>query len=142
MKYHQTKSIAHRLIIANLLIVFHLVMLGADNAKPLQSQGPPLSFPGGKRGREAITALQERLPEVASRYGKGAEKLKKTVEGSWDTGISRSCVTNSIGECTVSNNRVKPSITGTSFSVTGLAKSGYTYEPDSNVEHSILVSRP
>jgi hypothetical protein len=65
-----------------------------------------------------------------------------TVEGSWDTGISRSCVTNSIGQCTVSNNRVKPSITGTSFSVTGLAKSGYMYDQDSNVEHSILVSRP
>jgi hypothetical protein len=77
MKYHQTKSIAHRLIIVNLLIVFHLVLLGAGNAKTLQSQGPPLSFPGGKRGQEAITALQERLPEVASRYGKGAEKLKK-----------------------------------------------------------------
>jgi hypothetical protein len=30
--------------------------------------GPPKSFPGGKRGQEAIASLGERLPAVASRY--------------------------------------------------------------------------
>jgi len=77
MKTKRTNTIVRRLIMATLLIVFHVILLGAGNAKPLTSPGPPFSFPGGKRGREAVTALEERLPEVASRYGKSAEKLKK-----------------------------------------------------------------
>ena len=46
-------------------------------SQPTMGQGPPFSFPGGKRGQEAINALQNRLPEVASRYGKSTEKLKE-----------------------------------------------------------------
>ena len=65
-----------------------------------------------------------------------------TVEDFWDTGSSRSCVTTEMGQCTVSNSRLKPSVAGTSFRVTGLAKSGYMYDPESNVGNSILVSRP
>jgi hypothetical protein len=78
MKTKRTNNIVHRLIIATLLIVFHVILLGEADAKPLTSPGQPFSFPGGKRGLEAITALEDRLPEVASRYGKSAEKLKKT----------------------------------------------------------------
>jgi hypothetical protein len=77
MKPHRAKDIVNRLITVNLSLVFTLVLLGAAIAKPLKSPGPPFSFPGGKRGQEAITSLQERLPGVASRYGKSAEKLKK-----------------------------------------------------------------
>jgi len=33
-------------------------------------------------------------------------------------------------------------LAGTSFSVTGLFKSGYMYDRNSNVENLILVSRP
>ena len=77
MKPHRVKDIVRRLLTVNLTFVFLLVLLGSGHAKPLKSQGPPFSFPGGKRGQEAITALQERLPKVASRYGKSGEKLKK-----------------------------------------------------------------
>ena len=77
MKSYRAKSIIRRFIMANLLVVFTLMLIGTGNAKADKPPGPPFSFPGGKRGQEAITALQERLPAVASRYGKSAEKLKK-----------------------------------------------------------------
>jgi hypothetical protein len=78
MKPHYANEFVKRLIITNLTFIFLLVLLAAAQAKPLKQQGPPFSFPGGKRGQEAITALQGRLPAVASRYGKSVEKLKKT----------------------------------------------------------------
>ncbi len=77
MKNHYAKNLVRRLIITNFTFIFLLVLLTAAHAKPFKSHGPPFSFPGGKRGQEAITALQNRLPQVASRYGKSAEKLKK-----------------------------------------------------------------
>jgi hypothetical protein len=77
MKPQSAKNIVHKLIIANLTVVFILMLLGAGHAKSLKSQGPPFPFPGGKKGQEAITALQGRLPEVASKHGKSAQKLKK-----------------------------------------------------------------
>ena len=77
MKPHHVKKIVHKLIIANLIFVFILMLFGAGYAKPLKSNGPPFAFPGGKKGQEAITALQGRLPEVASKHGKSAKKLKK-----------------------------------------------------------------
>ena len=68
MKPQSAKNIVHKLIIANLTVVFILMLLGAGHAKSLKSQGPPFPFPGGKKGQEAITALQGRLPEVASKH--------------------------------------------------------------------------
>ena len=75
MKPHHAKDIVRRLLIANFTLIFILMFLGAGNAKPLKSQRTP--FPGGKSGQEAITALKERLPKVASRYGKSQNNLKK-----------------------------------------------------------------
>ena len=40
--------------------------------------GPPTSFPGGKRGQEAIASLGERLPAVASRYILSVAQLRAT----------------------------------------------------------------
>ena len=74
MKPHPVRDIVNKLILANLTFIFILMQLGVSIAK---DPAPPFPFPGGKRGQEAITALQDRLPEVASRYGKSAEKLKK-----------------------------------------------------------------
>jgi hypothetical protein len=78
MKPHGTKSIVRKLIFAYFIFIFVLVLVGSGNAKPFKPQGPPFSFPGGKRGQEAITALQDRLPAVASRYGQNTGKLKKS----------------------------------------------------------------
>ena len=72
MKLCTARNILNKLIIASLSFIFFLMLLGISNAK---QPGPP--FPGGKKGQEAITVLQDRLPEVASRYGKSAEKLKE-----------------------------------------------------------------
>jgi hypothetical protein len=64
------------------------------------------------------------------------------VEGIWDTGKTITCVTDSAGQCTVSNTRLKTSIASTSFSITALTKKGYVYDPASNVQNSIVVNRP
>jgi len=77
MKPPTAKDIIYTLIIPNLTFIFILLFLGAGYAQPLKSKGPPFPFPGGKRGQEAITALRDRLPKVASRYGKKPKKLKK-----------------------------------------------------------------
>ena len=79
MKPYRAKDFVRKLIIANLTFIFILLLLGAGNAKPHKSPGPPFPFPGGKRGQEAINALQNRLPAIASRYGKKAEKLRETL---------------------------------------------------------------
>ncbi len=77
MKTHTVKDIVRRLTVVSLTIIFFMMLLGVGYAKSQKSPGPPFAFPGGKRGQEAINALQDRLPKVASRYGKSAEKLKK-----------------------------------------------------------------
>ena len=74
MKSQYLKKIVKTLAIATFVIVCLVILPGLSSAK---QPCPPFSFPGGKRGQEAINALRERLPEVASRYGKNAEKLKK-----------------------------------------------------------------
>jgi hypothetical protein len=78
MKQYTAKDIVYRLIITNLIFIFTLLFLGAGYAQPLKFQDNSIiSFTRGKRGQEAIIALQDRLPEVASRYGKNDEKFKK-----------------------------------------------------------------
>ncbi|MDX1776562.1 MAG: hypothetical protein R3297_08260, partial [Desulfobulbales bacterium] len=56
-------------IILFLALAFYPLTAGA--------KGPPVEFPGSKRGQEAITALGDRLPEVAMRYGKSAERMRE-----------------------------------------------------------------
>jgi len=70
-------KVCSRLIFQCLTPVFILMFVGAGFAQTLQPAGPPISFPGGRRGQEAISALQDRLPAIASRYGKSVEKLTK-----------------------------------------------------------------
>lgn len=53
------------------LLIFTVTMLVQTSA----AKGPPGSSPGFKRGHEAVETLAGRLPEVASRYGRSAEKL-------------------------------------------------------------------
>jgi hypothetical protein len=77
MKLYTAKDIVHRFIIPNFTFIFILLFLGIGFAQPPENSAPPFSFPGGNRGQEAILALQDRLPEVAFRYRKSAEKLKK-----------------------------------------------------------------
>jgi hypothetical protein len=65
-----------------------------------------------------------------------------TVEGTWGTGGSSNCITDQAGQCTVTKSRLKTSIASTIFSVTWLAKSGYIYDPGSNVKSTIEVFSP
>lgn len=76
MKPHRVKKIVKQSILFNLAAVLILLLLGTAHAKPPEAR----PFPGAKRGQEAIAALQGRLPEVASRYGKSAEKLQKILQ--------------------------------------------------------------
>ena len=72
----------------------------------------------------------------------GAPVVGAIVEGSWDDGSTSSAVTDENGQCTVSKPRIKTSVSSTSFSFTGLAQNDYIYDPASNVQSTIEVSRP
>jgi hypothetical protein len=75
MKTHHMKKITKTLVLASISLAFFLMLLGssyADSKKP----DSHFSFPGGKRAQDAINKLHDRLPKVAARYGKKAEKLK------------------------------------------------------------------
>lgn len=65
------------------------------------------------------------------------------VTGTWSGGYSGtgSCTTNAAGQCSVTTGVIK-NASSVTFSVTGLAKSGYTYDSGSNEATSITVSRP
>ena len=76
MKSHHAKNSVRQFLVAILTSFFVFLLLGTGMAKPSKSPGPPFPFPGATRGQDAITALQDRLPAVASRYGKSPEKLK------------------------------------------------------------------
>jgi serine protease AprX len=54
-----------------------------------------------------------------------------TVTGSWSSGGTASCVTDANGRCSVSRNFGKKQ-TSVTFTVSGLSKSGYTYDAPSN----------
>ncbi len=44
-----------------------------------QAKRPSHSFAKGKRGHDAVAAFKDRMPNIASRYGKKAEKLEETL---------------------------------------------------------------
>lgn len=77
MKKRHAKDIFQSSIVITLSLLFILMQSGAGLAKSSRSAGPPFPFPGGKRGQVAIESMKDRLPAVASRYGKSPEKLKK-----------------------------------------------------------------
>ena len=80
MKPHDAKhgkDGGRKLLVATLAGTFLVLLVAAAGAKPQNAARPPSFFPGGKRGQEAIAALQQRLPAIASRYGKDAAMLKE-----------------------------------------------------------------
>ena len=80
---------------------------------------------------------------ISVRDWTGAALPNATVSGSWTVGAPDTCTTGTAGTCTVTsdnlNRRNVPSVT---FSVTGVARAGYTYTPAANVVTSVLLQRP
>jgi hypothetical protein len=73
----------------------------------------------------------------------GTSVIGATVNGTWDTGDTSSCVTDASGQCSVSNTKLKTSnVSSTSLTVTELSKNGYIYDSESNTISSIEVLRP
>ena len=54
------------------------------------------------------------------------------VSGTWSTGGSGSCTTGTGGTCTISRNNISGGTPSTTFRVTGVTKSGATYNADAN----------
>ena len=69
--YFFCKSLQGLLFASFVFFLSCVLFLGSAKAA-----GPPFPFPGSSRGQQAIEALADRLPAVASEYGKSAEKLK------------------------------------------------------------------
>lgn len=64
------------------------------------------------------------------------------VSGNWSSGGNGSCTTNSSGQCTVSKNNLKSNVSSTTFSISPLARDGYTYNASNNSVSSTTISRP
>ena len=73
-----------------------------------------------------------------------------TVTGDWSGGTTgtSSCITNASGQCSVTSSNMNSKKTSVTFSVTGLAGSGYTYnganhDPDGDSDGtSITIAKP
>ncbi len=57
-----------------------------------------------------------------------------TVSGSWSSGVngSGSCITNASGQCSITKNGIKKNSSSVTFTVTGVAASGSTYNSGAN----------
>ena len=78
---------------------------------------------------------------VVDHYGSAVSGA--TVNGSWDNGDTNTCVTDSSGQCTLSNAKLKiANVSSTTFTVIDLLKNGYIYDIESNTISSIEVLRP
>lgn len=80
--------------------------------------------PGGKRGSQAVVTITVHDQNHNPVSG-------VIVTGGWTGGASGTCTTDPTGRCSVSRawSRKQASLT---FTVTGLSKSGYTYQPGAN----------
>ena len=78
MKPQHIKHSVSRLIVLKLCLLMVLMLFSSVHARPSETQGAPFAFRGGKRGQNAILALQQKLPSIASRYGRSPEKLRQT----------------------------------------------------------------
>lgn len=65
-----------------------------------------------------------------------------TASGTWSTGSSSTCTTDSTGSCTVRLERLRSSTASVSYAISSLAASGFTYDPTTNATTSVTVSRP
>lgn len=72
--YFFCKSLQNLLFASFVFFLSCVLFLGSAKAA-----GPPFPFPGSSRGQQAIEALADRLPAVASEYGKSAEKLEEVL---------------------------------------------------------------
>jgi hypothetical protein len=74
------------------------------------------------------------------------DAAQKPVSGALVTGKfgsalrSTSCTTGSTGVCTLTKSKLKS--TSVSFSVTGVTRSGFTYDPSLNVKTTVTVAKP
>jgi PKD repeat protein len=65
------------------------------------------------------------------------------VTGAWSAGSgTTSCTTGTGGSCTVTSSTLSKKVTTVRFTVGGLSRDGWTYQPTSNVQTSIDVAKP
>ena len=80
---------------------------------------------------------------ISVRDGTGAALPNAAVSGSWTVGAVDTCTTGAAGTCTVtSDNLNRRNVSSVTFTVTGVARVGYTYTPAANAVTSVLVLRP
>jgi PKD repeat protein len=64
------------------------------------------------------------------------------VNGSFSGGGTAGCTTSAAGSCTVTSGRISVNTASVTFTVSGLSKSGTSYDPAANDVTSIVVSKP
>jgi hypothetical protein len=67
----------------------------------------------------------------------GSPVANVTVTGNWSdsaNGSTNTCLTDSIGQCSVTTGNMKNNVSSTTFSVTDLSGAGYTYDSSANTD--------
>jgi hypothetical protein len=67
-----------------------------------------------------------------------------SVSGTWSrtgSGSSTACTTNASGQCSTSTGWIGTSYSSATWTVTGLAKSGFTYDASANAVHVVTIQR-
>lgn len=80
---------------------------------------------------------------VAVKNGSGALQSGVLVQGGFSAGgSSASCTTASNGTCVLSTGNIGGSTARTTFSITGLSRSGFSYDAAANAAASVVIEQP
>jgi PKD repeat protein len=106
---------------------------GYTNVASATTQGAPALHVADLDGSRTVskkswTAKVTVMVHDASHLGASGA----VVSGTWSTGGSGSCTTGTAGTCTTSRNNIPGGTTSTTFTVTGVTRSGATYTPNAN----------
>lgn len=83
---------------------------------------------GTKSGRNRWTATVT----ITVHDGSHTPLSGVTVQGNWSNGGTSSCTTGSTGTCQVSKSNIASTTSSVTFTITGLTKSGFTYQSGAN----------
>ncbi len=72
----------------------------------------------------------------------GAVMPNVTVNGTFDVGVSTSCITGSAGTCTLNSGSISSGIGATKLTITGASGFNMTYDADKNVDNDVLINKP
>jgi subtilisin family serine protease len=103
--------------------------------------------PSGGGGTITVSALDGVASTINKNFWKATVNITiapavsgGVVTGSWSTGGTYSCTTDSSGKCAISSNNIRTNIGSTTFTLSGVVLAGYEYVPP--IITTVTVNKP